>query len=114
MKRQGDQLSQESPSTGVRRIRPHTVRNPRINSQPALCIQALPSADSTNCRPCSMYLLGKKKNPYISGPTQFKPTFMGLLHWAEEKKLMKIKKEPSEKYPEHQENTVSQVTKEQF
>ena len=61
MKRQGDQLSQESPSTGVRRIRPHTVRNPRINSQPALCIQALPSADSTKCRPCSMYLLGKKK-----------------------------------------------------
>lgn len=45
---------------------------------------------------------------------QFKPTFMGLLYWAEEKKLMKIKKEPSEKYPEHQENTVSQVTKEQF
>ena len=114
MKRQGDQLSQESPSTGVRRIRPHTVRNPRINSQPALCIQALPSADSTNCRPCSMYLLGKKKNPYISGPMQFKPTFMGLLYWAEKKELMKIKKEPSEKYLEHQENTVSQVTKEQF
>lgn len=45
---------------------------------------------------------------------QFKPTFMGLLYWAEKKELMKIKKEPSEKYLEHQENTVSQVTKEQF
>lgn len=39
---------------------------------------------------------------------------MGLLYSAEEKELIKIKKEPWKNYQENQENSVSQVTKEQF
>ena len=71
--------------------------------------------DSTNCRSCSTVVCIYWKNPCISGPGQFKPMlFMGRLQWAEEKEPMKIKKEQSEKHQENQENTVSQMTKEQF